>query len=600
MPDLASASLPAVEKARSANSAVLVTALALAAVFALQMLSIKTGVHEAMSTDDAMRLVEVRDLVNGQRWYDLRQYRLDPPGMLMHWSRLIDFPLLISILALKPLLGMYNAETVALFVWPSLLFVVALLSVWSIARQLTGGALTSQVGAVILTLLARPALVHFRPGAIDHHNAQIDLLLLLILFALQIERSLLRSMLAGITASISLAIGVEMLPPIAAICVAVSGLFIWRGAAAAKQVTAFAITLAVSSLALAVAILPFLAIAAPVCDTLGGPVLLLTVGGGFGLASVVAIDRCCPALWFRLVTTSAVGIALIGAFNSLFGSCLDSPYSHLDPLVTSLWLDTVQETISFAKMLRLGPEDALGFYALPLITLALATGALFRCTTQDRFRWVVCIAALLPQFFLSIWEMRGAGGAAMMSAPIFSAAVVVIWPSLAFGPSLALLALLCSSTDFAVLGVVAKPLTDLVIKADANAEEALKPGCSSLSDVAWMSSLPKGRVMAPIDLGPAILATTNHDVFAAPYHRNNDGNSAMLRLMLAPPPVAYQILSNRQVDYVVICRAAPNWNIIKRAPDGLEALLARDKAPEFLEPIEIASATKVSAWRVKR
>ncbi|MBU6464014.1 MAG: hypothetical protein KGK01_09455 [Bradyrhizobium sp.] len=600
MSELASASFSVRDKARSGNTAVLLTALGLAAVLAVQMLSIKTGVHEAMSTDDAMRLVEVRDLINGQGWFDLHQYRLNPPGLLMHWSRVIDFPLSISILALKPLLGMYRAESVTLFVWPLLLFGVALASIWAIARQMSDGALTSQVGAVILAMLARPALVHFRPGAIDHHNAQIDLLLLLILFTLQIERSAVKAALAGVAASLSLAVGVEILPPIAAICVAVAGLFIWRGPAVARQVAAFAIALAGSSLVLALALLPFPAMAAPVCDTLGGPVLLLTIGGGIGLASMAAIDRYRSALWLRLVTGTVAGGALVSAFIALFGGCLEAPYAQLDPLVASLWLDTVQETISLAKMLRLGPEDVLGFYALPLITLGLAAGALFRSKPHDRFRWIVCIVALIAQFGISVWEMRGAGGAAMVAAPMFAAAVTAIWPSLAFGSSLALLALAGSSTAFAAFGVAAKPLTDLAFKADASAEETLKPGCSSVSDVAWMARLPKGRVMAPIDLGPAILGTTSHDVFAGPYHRNNDGNSAMLKLMLAPPPVAHQMLSARQVDYVVVCRAAPNQNIIKRAPDGLEALLARGDVPEFLEPIDVGSATRISAWRVRR
>jgi len=46
-----------------------------------------------LSTDDAMRLVEVRDLLGGQSWFDLTQYRLAPPeGVRMHWSRLIDLP----------------------------------------------------------------------------------------------------------------------------------------------------------------------------------------------------------------------------------------------------------------------------------------------------------------------------------------------------------------------------------------------------------------------------------------------------------------------------------------------------------------------------
>ena len=45
--------------------------------------------------------------------------------------------------------------------------------------------------------------------------------------------------------------------------------------------------------------------------------------------------------------------------------------------------------------------------------------------------------------------------------------------------------------------------------------------------------------MAPVDLGPAILAETDHEVFAAPYHRNNDGTLAMLQLMLAQPSAGY-------------------------------------------------------------
>jgi len=107
-----------------------------------------------------------------------------------------------------------------------------------------------------------------------------------------------------------------------------------------------------------------------------------------------------------------------------------------------------------------------------------------------------------------------------------------------------------------------------------------------------MRQLPKGRVMAPIDLGPAILAETNHEVFAAPYHRNNDGNLAMLKLMLAPPSVAHQMLSDRYVDYVVICRTAPNRNIIERALDGLEAKLARGETPEFLSRSTSATQPK--------
>src|SRR3546814_16373154 len=41
-------------------------------------------------TDDNIRYLQVKDWLAGQGWYDLRQYRLDPPaGFDIHWSRQI-------------------------------------------------------------------------------------------------------------------------------------------------------------------------------------------------------------------------------------------------------------------------------------------------------------------------------------------------------------------------------------------------------------------------------------------------------------------------------------------------------------------------------
>ena len=42
-------------------------------------------------TDDNMRIMQVRALLHGQGWYDLRDYRMNPPyGANIHWSRLVD------------------------------------------------------------------------------------------------------------------------------------------------------------------------------------------------------------------------------------------------------------------------------------------------------------------------------------------------------------------------------------------------------------------------------------------------------------------------------------------------------------------------------
>src|SRR5690349_7387974 len=85
--------------AGTASHGLMVVLLCVAGALALAVPSLRSGVFDAMSTDDAMRLVEVRDLLAGQSWFDLVQHRLDPPaGSPMHWSRLIDAPLAAMIL----------------------------------------------------------------------------------------------------------------------------------------------------------------------------------------------------------------------------------------------------------------------------------------------------------------------------------------------------------------------------------------------------------------------------------------------------------------------------------------------------------------------
>jgi hypothetical protein len=601
MSDLSSTSgQPALKQQLGVNPNVLMPLLWLAATVAIAWPSINGGVFDAMSTDDAMRLVEVRDWIGGQGWFDLVQHRLDPPGASMHWSRIVDVPLAALILLLRPLIGTHGAETVTLFLWPLLLFAVALMLVAAIARQMSSGVANSQITAVVLAVLSAPALIHFRPGAIDHHNAQICLLLALVLLTSQIEQSAVKAALGGLVASLSLAIGIEMLPAIAAIGLAVFGLFIWRGASVSRQIGAFGAALAASSLLLAPALLPLPSLALPVCDAFGGPVLLLVAGGGIGLVIMAGIDRYHSTLRLRLATGAASAIALVGAFLSLFAGCIASPYAQLDPLVTSFWVDKVVESMSLATMLQLEPQKVLGFYGFPLMTMGFAAAALIRSNPPGRFRWILGITTLAALMGLSVWEMRGTAAASMVAAPIFAASLAILWPALAPGRSLVLLALAVSPASFAALGLSAKPLIDLIFKPQMTIAERDGSTCQTVSDVASMTQLPKGRVMAPIDLGPLILVETDHAVFAAPYHRNNDGNLAMLKLMLAPLPTARQILSDRRVDYVVTCSAAPEPDLVKLAPDGLAARLGRGETPDFLEPLELDTTHKLSVWRVRR
>ncbi len=590
-------------RARTANGAFTVLFVCLAVALALAVPSLRNGIFDAMSTDDAMRLVEVRDLLAGQSWFDLTQHRLDPPqGLLMHWSRLIDAPIAALILMLRPLLGTAGAEQAALVLWPTLLLAAALALVAGVAARMADSAARPdlRLAAMIAATLAAPALIHFRAGGIDHHNAQMVLVLCFLFSAAGIETSARSAMLAALSASLSMAIGLEMLPAIAVGCIAVLGLLLWRGSAVAWRTTAFGATLIGSSALLAALLLPMQSWTAPVFDAFGGPVLLLMVGGGACLIVVGAVATRWPGVLPRLAAAAVTGSLLLAAFFATFPGAIASPYAAVDPLVASVWLDHVAETMSIHMLFVLEPERIVGIYAPLLLTLVLAAMVTWRAAPELRFRWVLGASVLAALFATGLWQMRGAAVATMVAAPLFVASLAMLWPNFP-ARRLLLAVVLLSPTVLAAGGQGARPLLDLINPPTRIiAKEDGASTCRAISGLAPLAKIPAGRMIAPIDLGPGILVATEHLVFAAPYHRNNDGNLAMIRSMMAAPDAAHRILRQRQVDYVVLCRGSLELlELTDMAPDGLAVRLGRGEVPDFLQPVALEPASNLTVWRVR-
>jgi len=127
--------------------------------------------------DDLLRLLQVRDWMAGQSWFDLHQYRIDPPaGAAMHWTRLIDPPIAAVILALRPVLGQHLAELAALALIPLLTLGCVLALVARFARRMFG----TEVGlfACLVLAISVPVLHQLRPLRIDHHGWQIVMALI--------------------------------------------------------------------------------------------------------------------------------------------------------------------------------------------------------------------------------------------------------------------------------------------------------------------------------------------------------------------------------------------------------------------------------------
>jgi hypothetical protein len=97
-----------------------------------------------------------------------------------------------------------------------------------------------------------------------------------------------------------------------------------------------------------------------------------------------------------------------------------------------------------------------------------------------------------------------------------------------------------------------------------------------------------------VDQGPAILAYTGDAVIAGPYHRDAAGILDSYAIFTGARPRA--ILQRRGIDYLMTCRAAPDWEFY-RARGGLIAGLAAGQVPDWLTPA--GKSGDVEVYRIR-
>src|SRR3954447_5074490 len=324
-------------------------------------------------TDDNMRIMQVRALLHGQGWFDLRQYRMNPPfGANIHWSRLVDLPIAGLILGLRPLLGGAAAERWAVAIAPLLPYLLLLFSIALTARRLLGPA--AYPLAFVTLFFAASTNGMFEPERIDHHGWQLALLALSV--AAIADRDRVRGGLTlGISTALSLAIGLEMIIYLALAGVAMV-LFWVDDVEERDRLLAYAVSLGGGTA------LAFLVFASndnwnAVCDALS-PVWLSDAL--IGSALMFALAWASPSDWKRrLVVAAAAGI-IVAAFHALtWPHCLQR-LEGVSPEVERLWLSHAKE----ARPVYLhGWRIATLIVALP-ITSAIGWGLLIWWRGRDR------------------------------------------------------------------------------------------------------------------------------------------------------------------------------------------------------------------------
>jgi len=546
-------------------------------------------------TDDNMRIMQVRALLHGQDWFDLRQYRLNPPvGANIHWSRLVDLPIAGLILTLRPFLGGAAAERWAVAIAPMIPFLLLLFSLAMTARRLLGP--TAYLLAFVALFFAGSNNGMFTPERIDHHGWQLALLA----FGISgiADRDRVRGgIVLGLATALSLAIGLEMIIYLALAGAAV--VLFWVDAPEERErLRAYAVTLGGATA------LCFLVFASgdnrgAVCDALS-PVWLsdALIGSAlmFALAWLPAGD------WKRRLALAAVAGLIIAGFHALtWPHCLHR-LEGVSPEVERLWLSHVKEA---RPVYQHGWRIATLIVALP-ITGVIGWGLLTWRGWGDRQLRRRILGAALPGIaaaLLLLWQTR-TGPAAQMMAVVGGAAIIWFvlprfWTSKNF-----LKVVLGSFLVVAVGGGMIIPiLVGFIPEKPASARDKRISKANSLCSSMWglrpVAMQPKGLVMTFVDLGPRLITVTHHNAITGPYHRNGQQIADVMNFWRGPEPQAHQLAAKYRVNYVLSCPNSSTTTIfMAETPKGFYAQLQRNQVPAWLTPVQLPKDSPYRMWRV--
>jgi hypothetical protein len=545
-------------------------------------------------TDDNMRMMQVRALLEGQGWYDLRQYRLNPPfGADIHWSRLVDLPIAAIKLMFTPLIGGARAELVAIAVAPLLPMLLAMAALAVIVRRLIDPRVYLIVVALIVC--AASARGMWVPTRLDHHGWQLAMLAVS-LCALTDPRRGRGGVLLGISTALSLAIGLEMLLYLA-IAGAVTVVQWVLDRHQAKRLFGYGVALG-GGCALAFLVFASNANRAPVCDALS-PVWLsaMVLAGAIavGLAWLNPENR-----WVRLALVGAAGGALAAAFAMTWPQCLGRP-EGASPELDRLWLSKVREAM---PVWRHGFRLAAQTVTLPIAGLIGYALMLWR-NRGDRGRLVAWASIAIPALLaaaLLCWQTRAGPAAQLMSIP---GATALIWTAMVwlFSSRSMLVRVLGVVGAFAlfsglITGLVTQmypePLTDY--RRSINIANGTCPTLAALRPVAQQ---PRGTVLTFVDLGPRLITVTPHNALAGPYHRNGRQIVDIMHAWRGSEANALATVRHYRVDYVLICPNLSESTIYRaEAPNGFYSQIVRGRVPGWLAPVALPEGSPYRMWRV--
>jgi hypothetical protein len=550
------------------------------------------------SPDNAMRLAQVHAFLNGAPWFDPHEPRLWPPaGYDTHWSRLLDAGIAGLILLFQHVAGPDLDERLARTVWPLLLSGPAVVASYASAVRLGGsGAGRATLVGALFALLAIPGI--FRPGEIDHHNAQVMLTLVMVACVLWCEDAPRAAAAAGVAGGLLLGVGLEASALLVAVA-AVLGMLVVYDPRWNAPARAFALALGGTTALAWLALTPSAFRFTPMCDELGVNSAAAVVAGSAGLALVATVG----ARWTRmrrLLAMALTGAVALGLFAAFEPRCLRGPFGLIDPAIFPLWFNNVQEVQSIFSLIRWVGADALVHAAFPVVVAASAILAVWR-GVRTPLAWAP-IAALTVATVIAAGTVRMAMYVVWLGMPFVGVAVQALTERMRRPLLVRMGAAALASQPIVSLAViwavaaVAAPMAKSPSAKDAPLWTRDVSACFRPDMYRPVAALPPGLIFGALELGPSLLAFTPHSVIAAGYHRADKAIVFEEAVMRGSTDAARARLAERDVAYVMTCTDFPAYP----DPRAFYNALLNDTVGPWLEAVDLPPGNVLKVWRVQR
>ncbi|MGB5019428.1 hypothetical protein [Sphingorhabdus sp.] len=543
--------------------------------------------------DDQLRLVQLRDFLGGQSWFDTTQYRMNAPqGAPMHWSRLIELPLALIVTLASPLVGVPRAEMLAGTIVPlSILTAIAFLLA-AITRRFGGNR--AALIALVLAYMAPAILMQNRPMRIDHHGWQIAMAVLA-LWSLFRENRKTGGLVLGLALSVWLHISLEGAPLTAAFFLLLGWRWITEKGEGVRLFWTL-VAFSIASFALFFGTQAQGLWAAQYCDTIS-PVHIVAIGAATAILLPVIHLRPAHKRW-RIAAVLVAGGAVLGAMLAMAPQCATGAFAEMDPVVRDYWYVSVREGL---PVWRQSSNAAWSLLAGPLVGL-FAIGWLWRSRRTADFATLAFLVGYAVLLSLLVFRTVSVASAfAVVPAALAISALFDRWqngkrPLVRVG---LVAAMLVAALPGAFAGSAIKVFAAKQ-PAEKTARKASSKACEAVTSLAHLNLLPDSSFVAPFDMGPAMLMTTRHRVLASSHHRNQDAMRDQIDIFRLPEAQAHKIIQRRGITRIAACFGEAELELYaRRDPDGLWAQLAKADPPEWLVPDGIYGEG-IMVWRVKR